>query len=327
MPKASKKKTTPKKKQQAASVKEKRSKSPKAFLNSRAKSRRERKQHTRDNHNNITGSFRLFADSVSLFRQHWKIFGGITLVYVVLSVILIGVRGSGLEVDKLRGELDDSFEGGLGEVGLGLTIFSLVASSSTSSSSEGGAYQSIVLLIISLATVWALRQIMAGQKIGIRDAFYKGMYPLVPVVLVIMVIGLQLIPLLIGSFLFAVAFPGGIAVGFVEQALWAIVIFLLALLSLYMLTSSTFAFYVATLPDMRPLAALRSARKLVRFRRFTVLRKLLFLPLALLIVIAALTLPFIWIWPAATQWVFLLLSMAGLVFTHTYAYSLYKELL
>jgi hypothetical protein len=296
----------------------------KKLFKKRQQSRQERKAEANQSRKKLTGSFRLFADSFSLLRQHWKLFGGIILIYFILSFVLIGTRGSGFDLGAIKEQVNDSSSG----VGANLALFTLVASSSSSTSSESGAsYQSIVVLIVSLATIWALRQIMARKKIKIRDTFYKGMYPMIPVVLVLLVIGLQFIPLILSVFLLGVGFGSEVAVGFVEKTLWGVVIGLLALLSLYMVCSSTFAFYVATLPDMRPMAALRSARQLVRFRRWTVMRRLLFLPFALLVVGALITLPFIWVWPVAAQWVFLLLSMIGLIFAHIYLYSLYRELL
>lgn len=288
--------------------------------------RRVQRVEAKKSHKKITGSFRLFADSTSMLRQHWKIFGGILLVYLVLSIALIGVRGSGIDITQAKEHLNDSSE--VGQLGANLVMLSLVAGSGTGPSTQSGAaYQSIVLLIISLAIIWALRQIMAGKKIRIRDAFYKGTYPLVPVLLVMLVIGLQLIPMTVGGFLAGVGFTGAVAISFWEQLLWAAAIFLLVVWSLYMLCASVFALYVATLPNMAPMTALRSARQLVRFRRWTLMRKLLFLPFALLLIGVAVMLPLIWFVPAAAQWVFILLSMIGLVFVHVYLYSLYRELL
>ncbi len=53
------------------------------------------------------------------------------------------------------------------------------------------------------------------------------------------------------------------------------IFFLLAMLTLIYVKSSLFALYIVTLPDMTPMKALRSARELARYRRWTVLRKIL----------------------------------------------------
>lgn len=287
-------------------------------------SRRIRKAEARQSHGKLSGAFRLLRDSSSFFRQYWKLWGGVVMVYFLLSLVLVG---AGTNINTLKDNLTETMGPNAGQLGIGLVLFTELVGSSGSSSESGSVYQTLLAIVVSLAVIWALRQLLSGQKVGIREAFYRSMYPLVPAFLVLLVIGLQLVPMMIGSFLYSVMFAGGIAVTFVEQALSAIVIFLLAVLSLYLITSSIFAFYIVTLPDMRPMRALRSARQLVRYRRWTIMRKLLFLPAALLVVGAVITVPIILIWAPLAPWVFMLLAMAGLVFVHIYVYSLYRELL
>jgi hypothetical protein len=94
-----------------------------------------------------------------------------------------------------------------------------------------------------------------------------------------------------------------------------------------MISSSLFALYIVTLPDMTPMKALRSARELVRHRRWTVLRKILCLPLILLVAGAVIMLPIIIVLTPLAQWVFFLLTMLALVAAHAYMYTLYRELL
>lgn len=272
----------------------------------------------------VSGSFRLFADSLSLLRQHWKLFGGITLIYLILNIYIVGALKAGYDIVELKDTIVAEFD----QLTASLAVFGLLLESAGNAGSESSAaYQTIVIFLVSLATIWALRQVLAGEKIGIRDAFYKGMYPLVPFLLVLLVIALQLIPFMAGAFIFASMFGSGLAVTVVEQVVWALVVFLLVLLSLYWLSSSVFALYVVTLPDVRPIAALRAARKLVRYRRWAMVRKLLFLPLALLTIGAVIVLPLIAVAPGIVQVVFLVLATFSLVFAHTYIYSLYKELL
>jgi hypothetical protein len=318
-------KKTPPKQPSKKTIKSDQATASENALKRRLQSHREDKTKIRANHNKLTGSFRLFRDSVSMVRQHWKLFGWMVLVYLVMSVALIGVGGSGTNLNQMKTQLSSA--GLNNSIGLNVALFSSMLGQDPSSSEAGTVYRPIVFVIMSLATIWALRQLMAGKKIGVRDPFYKGMYPLIPVILVILAIGLQIVPIAISSFLLSLVTSGTLAVGIIEQAFWAIVLFALALASLYMLTASIFALYIVTLPDTWPFAALRSARTLVRFRRWTVMRKLLFLPVALLVINAAVTLPFIWLVPFLAQWVLLLSSMISLIVGHTYIYSLYRELL
>lgn len=259
-----------------------------------------------------------------LLQENRRLFIGITIVYGLLTLLLVGLA-SNTNINNLKTQIDQSFHGRLSS---GLAVFvSLLGSAGNSSSNTAGDYQFFLGLIASLAIIWALRQVIAEVSIRIRDAYYRGMYPLVPFVLVLLVIGLQLVPLLIGAFIYAQVMTNGIAVMMVEKLVWATVFGLLTLLSIYWVSSSIFALYIVSLPDMTPIKALRSASKLVKHRRWVLIRKLLFLPLMLLIVSAVIMLPFIiWITPLVI-WVFFALSMSSLVVIHTYLYTLYRELI
>ncbi len=276
---------------------------------------------------NIPSAWQLTRRTSLHLWKHKKVLAGITLVYGFLNVIFAQGLG-GADVSELKGQLGEIFTGNYGSLTSSLIIFtSLIGSAGNTSSDIAGAYQLFLALIASLAIIWALRQTSAGTKFRIRDAYYRGMYPLIPFILVLFVIGLQLLPLAIGSSLYSLVITNGIAVFAVEKVLWGMLFALLALLSLYMIASSIFALYVVTLPDMAPMKALRSARELVRHRRWTVLRKLLFLPLVLLVVAAAIMLPIIlWLTPLA-KYIFFILTMASLVAVHGYVYTLYRELL
>lgn len=260
--------------------------------------------------------------------QHWKIFGGITLVYLLLTLLLVSGFGSRLDVPELKTELQNIFTGSTADLTTGLTLFGLLLGTTNAAASEGGAaYQSMIIIMISLAVIWTLRQVMASQPASVRDAFYKGMYPLVPFVLILLIMGLQLIPFFIGTVMYTAAGSAGVASTLLEQVIWGTLLFLLTLVSLYMLTSSVLALYIVTLPNMRPLAALRSARGLVRHRRWTVMRKILFLPVILLVIGAVITVPLVLFAAPIAHWVFLVLTMSALVVSHAYIYSLYRELL
>jgi hypothetical protein len=274
---------------------------------------------------NVWRLTRLTAD---ILWQNRRLFIGITLVYGLLNLLLVQGLANSTNVASLKGGLNQVFTGHLGSLASSLSIFVvLVGGAGNGSSQTAGAYQLFLALITSLAVIWALRQVLAGARLRIRDAYYRGMYPLIPFILVLIIIGLQLIPLLIGSLLYGIVTTNGIAVHFVEKLLWALLYAALALLSLYLLSSSLFSLYIVTLSDMTPLKALRSARQLVGRRRWTVLRKILWLPLLLLVGAAIIMVPII-IWlTALAQWVFFLLTMFALVAVHAYMYVLYRELL
>lgn len=270
----------------------------------------------------------LTRQAAQVLWQHKQLFSGIIVVYGLLNLVLVQGLSSSTDVTSLKQTFDQVFSGHWQQLTAGLTVFAvLVGSAGNGSSPTAGAYQFFLMLIVSLAVIWALRQVLAGSRVRIRDAYYKGMYPLVPLVLVLAVVGLQLLPLLIGIGLYNLVVSNGIAVNGFEQLAWGIGALLLTALSLYWVCSSLFAGYIVTLPDMTPLKALRSARELVRYRRLQVLRKLLWLPVLLLLVAAVIMLPIIiWLTPVA-QWVFFILTMFAVAAVHAYMYGLYRELL
>ena len=274
--------------------------------------------------------WQLSKTAAGIIGRHKKLFISLTLVYGLLNLVLVqGFAAGSTDVSTLKQALNSAVSGHFGPLTSSLLIFTqLVGAAGNSSSPTAGAYQLFLAIITSLAIIWTLRQLLAGSQLKrVRDAYYLGMYPLIPFMLVLGVIGLQLIPLLIGSTLYGLVVSGGIAVYAVEKIVWALLYGVLALLSVYMISSSLFALYIVTLPDMTPLSALRSARELVRYRRWTVLRKILALPIILLIGAAIIMVPIIILLTPLAQWVFFLLTMFALVAVHAYMYTLYRELL
>lgn len=263
-----------------------------------------------------------------LLMDNKKLFLGITLVYGLLNLLLVQGLTAGTNVSELKAQLEQVFTGNFGSVASSLSVFVVLVSSA--GNSDGGAaavYQVFLAIIASLAIIWSLRQASSGVKIRIRDSYYQGMYPLIPFIIVLLVIGLQCLPMLLGASIYSIVTANGIAILAVEKLLWAVLYALMTLLTLYLISSSLFALYISTLPDMTPMKALRSARELVRHRRWTVMRKILALPIILLLVAAFIMLPIIiWLTPLA-QWTFFVLTMLSLTAIHGYMYTLYRELL
>ncbi len=270
---------------------------------------------------------RLLWRSLKHLIKYWRVFVGVSVVYTVLTLILVRGFGVSSSLPQTKELLQSLFHGTTAKITNGVTLFGILLGTNTTVGNAASAYQSMLVVVTSLALIWGLRQTYAKVKIRTRDTFYKGLYPLVPFVLVIIVIGLQLIPLLISNMLYGFIFSNGLAVTLLEKVLWAVLLFLLALLSLYMVTSSVFALYIVTLPDVTPLQALRSARELVRYRRWTVMRKFLFLPVVLLVVAAIVTIPVILYFTTAAQWIYFVMTMLALAVTHSYMYALYRELI
>lgn len=270
----------------------------------------------------------VLSTSIRHLWKYRKTFAGITGIYLLLSVLLVKGLNSSSDIPEIKDSVQELITGTTGQLASSLAVFGfLVGNTSGVTSEVAGTYQSILLILVSLALIWALRQTHADKKIGIRESFYRGMYPLVPFLVVLLVIGIQFIPLALSSWLFNVTIVSGLAVTPPEQVLWLVFCFLLAVLTIYMVSSSIFALYISTLPDMMPMKALRSARQLVRYRRAAILRKVLFIPFIILFFLIVIILPIIMFITPLAEWAFFALSMASLAVFHSYMYSLYRELL
>ncbi|HEX5447876.1 MAG TPA: hypothetical protein VFW90_01600 [Candidatus Saccharimonadales bacterium] len=287
----------------------------------KAKDKKETRQHSP-----VAGSFRLSWRVLKMWRKYWKTLGGIVIIYLLLNIIFAsGVSDISNNFDSIKTNLNASGGTGLWRAAGGFA--SLVGSSGVSGSTTGSALQSVLFVLESLVIIYALRHLMSGQAVYVKLAWYRAMTPLIPFLLVIFMILIQLLPITLGATLLAV-----IASAAFTSATWAtavsIVFFvLMAAWSIYMVSSSIFALYIVTLPDMQPRQALRSAKDLVRFRRWEVIRKVLFLPIIIMIVMGLVIVPLILYAQRVVPGVFYVLSMLSILFVHSYLYSVYRELL
>ncbi len=270
----------------------------------------------------VPSSFSVLDQVFRLLQKHWMILGGIMLVYLVLNIIF----ASGLSTvinnfnsvkDNLAGSrnFSDALDG-----------FGSLLGGSAGGSESASVIQSVLIVLMSLVVIWALRQLLAGKKFSVKEAYYNSMFPLIPFLLVIFVIIIQLLPITLGAGLVALIVSALSSSGLATFIMVLLILPLFAW-SVYMLSSSIFALYIVTLPDMQPRQALRSAKKLVNFRRLKVIRRLLFLPIFILVVMAAVMLPLILYIRALVVPVFYLLSVLAILFAHSYLYNLYRGLL
>jgi hypothetical protein len=275
----------------------------------------------------LTGAFRLLRAASQHVWAHKKLFAGIALVYFLLTLLLVRGLVLGTDLVSFKELVEQQVAGTPGKLASSLTVFGLLIGSSGAGSEVASLYQSTIVALISLAFIWALRRTHAGEPATLKNSFYQSTYPLVPFLLVIVILCIQLLPVLVASFLYGATVVSGIAVTALEIVLWSTLCSLLVLWSLYMLTASVFALYIVTLPDTTPIKAVRSARQLVEHRRWTVMRKFLFLPAALFVIGLLIMLPIILWATSIAEITFLVLSACGLVVAHSYMYALYRELL
>lgn len=275
----------------------------------------------------LPSAWKLSRQTLGILWRNKKLFAGIVLVYILLNLVFVHGLGNGFDISGAKDQMALGL-GGAQQFASSLLVFAaLFGSSGSDSNPAGSAYQLIIGMLISLAVIWAARQIAAGQRPTLRQVFYQGMYPLVPFVLVLLVVLLQLLPLVLGAAFFTITVGGGIAATGLEQTIAALIFGVLGFISIYMVCSSLLALYIVTLPDMTPMKALKSARQLVRYRRGQVFRKLLYLPIAVLVAMALILVPAIVFVAPLAPWIFFILSMSALVVVHVYMYTLYKALL
>ena len=250
------------------------------------------------------------------------------IVYGLLSLVLVRGFSSPIALDGVEDTFNEVLDEETAGLATGIATFGLLVTASTQGSDDiTQLYQLVLLVIGSLAVVWLFRQQQSGNRVTMKMAFYRGMYPLIPFVLVALVIALQLIPMALGNFLYSTVTSNDLVVGFLEHASWLLVFLSTILLSLYMLSSSLMALYIVTLPEMTPMRALKEARALVLHRRMQVMRKLLALVIVLFLIIVILVLPIIFVNPAAAEWLYFTLGILAIPFVHGYLFSLYRELL
>lgn len=277
----------------------------------------------------LPSAWKLFKQTTALLRGNWQLFFGISLIYGVLLFVFVRSVGGGVDVAGLKSTLSD-LSGGGNNLNNSFALFGILLSGSATNNNEVIAlYQTIITIVTSLALLWSIRQATAGgdKKITAKMAFYKGMYPLIPVLLVLLVIGLELLPISFASSIYSATVGAGLAVTAIEKIFWTVFCLLLGLFSLYLIASSIFALYIAALPNMEPMKALRSARHLVLHRRFEVMRKIIYLPIILLLIAGFILIPIIAVVPGLADAIFFLMSIIVLPLILGYMYNLYRAML
>lgn len=250
------------------------------------------------------------------------------LLYGFLTIVFVRGFSSPVNVDEIRDSFADITNTESSALATNFTVFSLMLQSTTSAAGDvGGLYQIFFLVVSVLALIWLFRQQQAGNKVSLKMAFYRGMYPLIPFILLLFIVALQTIPASVGNFLFRTVIDNGIAINALEQIIWFLLFILLVLLSGYLITTSAIALFVVTLPEMTPLKAQKKAKQLVMFRRFSILRKILALVIFVILLYVALVFPILFVSSVVAQIVYFLLTVIIVPFATAYLFVLYRELL
>lgn len=267
---------------------------------------------------------------------------GAAAVYFVLTVVLIGMGSQDTYnqlVTTLRETGANAFEGSWGALGeAGLLFASIATSGLTGTMTEAQQiYTGILLVVIWLTTVWLLRNLLAGHTVNLRDGLYNAGAPIVSTVLVGLVLIVQLLPIAIAAIGYSAAAASGLLNDGVEAMLFWIAALLLAILSLYWITSTFFALIIVTLPGMYPVRALRTAGDMVVGRRLRILLRIIWMMVLVALVYALILIPIILIdggvkslipnieWLPLVPVSLLALGAVSVVWSACYIYLLYRK--
>lgn len=283
-----------------------------------------------------------FTNAVrAMLWRNKGLFGGIALTYFALAFAFnsFGQQEAYQNLTTVLNEASgDLFEGQWGALsGAGLLLLTSVTTGLTPDATSAQTVLGILTVFLAwLATVWALRNVMAGRKVLVRDALYNSGSPIISTVLVSLMIIIQMLPLSIALLVYNAALASQFISG-VEAMLAWVAVALLGVASLYWMTGTLIALVVVTLPGMYPWQAIQTAGDLVVGRRLRVVLRMLWMMLVVVVSWAVIVIPVIlfdqWIkdvWPAI-DWmpivpsVILAMSSLTIVFMAAYVYMLYRK--
>lgn len=282
--------------------------------------------------NKLPGSFRLFYRSIKHVVVYRKIFFKLLVLFLLLHFIFVQGLAMRFQLDTQKDVLQTIADINGQELrGFGLTtsLFgALIGTAGSVNSDVAGVYQTVLLIILSLCTIWLLRYTYKYKKTPtLKQVMYSSQTPLIQLIIVGFIVMLQLMPLLMGATLYSMLINGGVISGFVPSILVLVGLLAVIYVTIYVIMPSIFAFYIVTLDGMTPTLARKNAKKIVRYRRWALMRKTLFLPIALLCISALIFIPLIAISSVAAELVFAFASIFGAVIVHSYFFTLYRSLL
>jgi len=295
-----------------------------------------------------TRSLRLpkyWAFTIYVCKTLWtnkKIFLLVSAFYAIFISLLVGISSQDTYnslSDVLKSTSGDALTGFFGKIGgTGLLLASTMTGGlSTGLSDVQQIYAGLIALFTWLTSVWLLRNVLAGNKVKLRDGIYNSGSPIIPTFLVALIILVQLLPLTLAMIGFGAATSTGLLSNGVEAMLFWIAAGLLTALSIYLVTGTIFALIIVTLPGMYPMQAIKASGDLVIGRRVRILLRLVWMALIELILWALIMIPIMllndWlvgIWSPINNLpvvpvCLLMMSALTIVWTSAYVYLLYRK--
>ena len=279
-----------------------------------------------------------------LLKKHWRTFACLVALYAVLSMLLTTVlsQDTYLQVKEVVDEANE--DGFLGTVLPVMTIFFSVLGSQVTGGGvtvSAGSQQQIIAVLIGLyawlTAVWLLRAMMAGKQPKLRDGLYSAGAPVIALGVLAVILLVQLLPAAIALIVYGAADGSGLLDQTAALMLAGGATGLVAVLSLFWITSTIIAMVIVTLPGMYPMKALRLAGDIAVGRRIRILLRLTWLVVLLLLAWAVVLIPTIVLDGALASampimanvpivpMAALLLASFSVVFSASYVYVLYRK--
>lgn len=286
-----------------------------------------------DKYKKLPSSWRLFKDSFKTIFRNWRNVFIFLFIYGVIYYLFVRATSSTLGIADMKETFKLILEDSFGVVLTSVAIFSVMISNANIANSEiSTIYQFLILVIFSLAFIRMLRVIHSSSppKKLVKESFYNGMSQFVQFFLVLLIISIEFIPFILASTIANIVLSSEFIIGPLAISLLCLAA-ALALLSLYLISGSVSALYIVTLPGIDPIKAVLSSHELLALHRWSVVRKFVFLLIYLVIFNALIFIPLIIFVPVnymiAIEVLYYLSFIFSFAVTHTYLYTLYKNLL
>ncbi|MCL2444917.1 hypothetical protein FWD07_02210 [Candidatus Saccharibacteria bacterium] len=293
----------------------------------------------------MPGYFAFTGSVFGMIGRNKKLFGVLILVLGILNILLVGMMSQDMYA-SLADALDETTEsvmggdfGQIGRAGLLLISTATTGGLNTSPSEVQQVFGAIIFLMMWLATVWLLRNIMAGNKVRMRDGLYNAFAPIISTALVLVMLFIQAIPALVAF----IAYSAAVATDFLSEPFYGVLFWVFAgvlvLISLYLITGTILALITVTIPGMYPLEAVKIAGDLVIGRRLRVILRTFFGLIMMALMWAVIMIPiimfdswikgvvdFMWGWPIVPV-ALIFMTAISVIFMATYMYMMYRKLI
>lgn len=286
---------------------------------------------------NITGYFKFCGQVWHFIWQHKKFFL-ITVVIVTLALLTIIGLNERINYVEMRNTIENIDEVRLDPFSMYAGLMTQAIISAVSITDMNRRVVSVVIFIfIWLTLIYAIRHLYGGaKKMKFRDALYNSGAPFIPVLMLIVLIGIQILPLSIGMLIYtSTSGAGYINSGIQIENLAALAALgLLFIMTLYWVLVSLMSFVTVTIPGIYPSRAYFETSVLLSGRRIKVFWRILVMILVTIAMWLVLLTPFILIdmWLKFQFFPFVqigttLLVALTMVWSASYLYMLYRRLI